>query len=492
VPDRQIEMELNEAERLATDLRETILPLGVALAVERDLNRLLERVVVEAMGICRADAGVLFLRQEECLNFAIVRVDSLQIALGGTSSIPAPYQALCLDGAEAVAPDRLDPALYVALHGQLVHVPDIYEAALFDFSGIHHFDQKYHYRSQSALLAPLLNHDGVAIGVLQLMNAQDQAGIIPFDAYHQLVVESLASQAAVALNNRLLLKRQEELLTIERDLQIGRQIQGSFLPLYLPQPPGWELAARFQPAREVAGDFYDAFPLAAGRIGFVVADVSEKGVGAALFMALTRSLIRAYAQEEYYSDTAVRSQPTPEGEPATWPRHARSSQETLLHSVGLTNDYIFHNHGQAAMFATLFFGILDPATGQVTYINAGHNPPVVIGAEAGNDSGAATARPIKEQLAPTGLAIGARGAVPFRVAETWLAPGDLLLAYTDGVTEAPDPHGLRFGQARLLSLLTQPTLTANTLLDRIESQVRRHMVTAAQADDITILALRRL
>ncbi|HEV8610636.1 MAG TPA: response regulator, partial [Thermoanaerobaculia bacterium] len=131
--------------------------------------------------------------------------------------------------------------------------------------------------------------------------------------------------------------------SMERELDIGREIQASFLPDELPRVAGWEIAARFSPARQVAGDFYDAFPLGSGvQIGIVVADVCDKGVGAALFMALFRSLIRAFAERAFADSSS-------------------SDPARIQSTIVSTNDYIARTHGSANMFATLFFGVLDPA-----------------------------------------------------------------------------------------------------------------------------------
>ncbi len=193
-------------------------------------------------------------------------------------------------------PNYHNVSTYVAITGHSVNIPDIYHAQDFDFSGAMEFDKRTGYQSISNLTVPLKNHLGEVMGVIQLFNAQiaGTKQVVPFNAYQQLVVESLASQAAVSLNTQELLRRQEILVKIEHDVQVGRQIQADFLPDVLPQPEGWEIEAFFQPAREVAGDFYDAFLIDDDQIGFVIADVCDKGVGAALFMALSRSLIRAF------------------------------------------------------------------------------------------------------------------------------------------------------------------------------------------------------
>jgi sigma-B regulation protein RsbU (phosphoserine phosphatase) len=276
---------------------------------------------------------------------------------------------------------------------------------------------------------------------------------------------------------------------LERDLQIARQIQASFLPEELPQVPGWELAARFQPAREVSGDFYDAFPLTNNRrLGFVIADVCDKGIGAALFMALFRTLIRAFAQQHYslsWTDALGREAAPGGTRPGDVPSPRRRSLPSigsgaLNNAVSLTNSYILRNHGQTGMFATLFFGVLDPATGSLAYVNCGHNPPILIGRSG------RTAR-----LTATGPALGLMPDARFDIQQAHLEPGDILIAYTDGVTEARDPRGEFYGDAQLLSLVQPGAHSAEELLDRIEGSLRAHIDGEDPSDDITMLAVRR-
>jgi sigma-B regulation protein RsbU (phosphoserine phosphatase) len=168
---------------------------------------------------------------------------------------------------------------------------------------------------------------------------------------------------------------------IEHDVDIARDIQLSFLPRELPKPDGWEIAAYFAPAREVAGDFYDAFSMAQGRrVGFVIADVCDKGVGAALFMALTRSLTRAFAQQNYnlnLMDGIGENVPI-EGRRRRLPSIGSMA---LQNAVVLTNAYITTNHSELNYFATLFFGMVDPLTGALAYINGGHCPPIILGSD---------------------------------------------------------------------------------------------------------------
>ena len=252
-------------------------------------------------------------------------------------------------------------------------------------------------------------------------------------------------------------QEQAYLAAIRREMELGRQIQADFLPSDLPQPPGWQIATFFHPAYEVAGDFFDVFTLPDERLGLILADVSGKGVGAALFMALTRSLLRAFSDQ-----------------------NTASSADTLR-AVSLTNNYIIRHHQhQAHMFVTLFFGVLGLDTGTLMYVNAGHLPPVLI-----RSSNA------RETLDPTGPLVGVTLDIPFQIKQTRLDPGDILLAFTDGITEATDPDGHLFGMDRLLSTLAQPAPSAGALLELIEAGVRAHVANGEFSDDVAMLAARR-
>ncbi len=431
-----------EVEKLADDLRLVILPLGVALSTERNWERLVERFVVTAMDLCNADAGSLFMRTEEDkLRYAVMHTRSLGLAYGGTTGQPVPFDDLPLYG-DGGQPDLINVATFAVHEGSSSNIADIYDKSTFDFSGTHRFDARNKYHTVSCLTIPLRITD--VIGVLQLRNAMDpQTGqIVPFGAYQQLVAESLASQAAVALHNRRLRKQESSLLRYKRELQIGREIQAGFFPTTLPQPPGWELTARFQPAREVAGDFYDAFALPQGKIGLAIADVCDKGVVAALFMALLRSLLRAFTQQHYYLMAQAGEVAAGEGNEAQARPFPAIDQDVLLNTVRLTNGYIGSNHANTHIFATLFFAILDPDSGELLYVNCGHIPPVLQKADGS-----------LKRLMPSGPAIGLLAGAQYSVQQAQLAPGDLLLAYTDGITEARDRQGKLFGEKQLLRLV---------------------------------------
>jgi serine phosphatase RsbU (regulator of sigma subunit) len=251
-----------------------------------------------------------------------------------------------------------------------------------------------------------------------------------------------------------------------RELEIGREIQAGFLPAALPQPEGWEVAAAFEPARQVSGDFYDAFEMADGmRLGVVVGDVCGKGVGASLFMALFRSLIRAVATR------VVRSGHTLAGDP----------DSQLFAGLTLANDYIAEVHGSANMFATVFAAAVNPMTGAVRWVNAGHDPALVVGADGG----------VRARLAPTGPALGITAGVTVAVGQLRLAPGETLVIATDGVGEARDRDGAFFGDERLEALCDAPAAGAAALTARVTAALREFGAGAEPADDVTLVAVHR-
>ena len=264
---------------------------------------------------------------------------------------------------------------------------------------------------------------------------------------------------------------------LDRELENGRVMQLNFLPNItqterLTQKYGWKIASYFQPARQVAGDFYDVFELKEGHLGIVIADVCDKGVGAALFMALFRSLIRIYAkQAQRVAVTANRDRLIETNLP----------HQNALEAISLTNDYVARYHGELGMFATIFFGILEPSTGLLTYINGGHEPLYVLHPSGG----------IKKVLDSTAPAVGMLPNQKFNASHIYLEPGELLFAYTDGVPEARAENGNFFTQERLLSVLDRSTPSATVLLNTVAQNIENHVKQAVQFDDITLLVLQR-
>lgn len=236
------------------------------------------------------------------------------------------------------------------------------------------------------------------------------------------------------------------------EMEIAGGIQQSFLPESPPRIEGVELAAVNLPAREVGGDFYDFIPVSQDKWGLVIADVSGKGVPAALFMALSRTLVRANAV----------------GNP------------TLSGAIRRANDLIVEDD-RANMFVTLFYSVLDPKRKTLSYVNAGHNPPVMLRRE-GRDI---------MLLAAKGIALGVMPNIELEEREISLREGDVVVLYTDGVTEAINDKEEQFGQQRLIQLIDEGRgLPAQEIVTRIQQGVTAFSAGQPQFDDITIMVLK--
>ena len=284
----------------------------------------------------------------------------------------------------------------------------------------------------------------------------------------------LRARLSAALDRRRL--RDAESLT--REMDVARNIQRDFLPESLPVAMGAQLEAALQPARQVSGDFYDAFLLApSGTIVLVVGDVCDKGVGAALFMALFRSLIRASAdpigggaiQMIGGRRTIVRQS-----------LEAATPADLLTRVAGFTNDYIARLHGRTNMFATVFLGALDPKDGQLDYVNAGHEPALVV-APDGNT----------RELRPTGPALGLMPDVAFGAGQATLGRGHCLFAFTDGLVEARSPAGEAFGGDRLREALRANNASVSALVRGVLEALQAFTGQAEPHDDVTLLAAMR-
>jgi sigma-B regulation protein RsbU (phosphoserine phosphatase) len=269
----------------------------------------------------------------------------------------------------------------------------------------------------------------------------------------------MARVSASLEKKRLRDKEQEYFLHVKREFELARQIQIDFLPEVLPQPPGWELAVSFEPAYEVAGDFYDAFLLGGNKLCFMIADVCGKGVGAALFMALVRSLMRAFAEQ------------------------AKNDTCEILNAVMLTNHYLTQHHGlkKNYLYTTLLFGVIDTGSGHLSYIAAGHYPPFIL-----SQSGAITS------LELCGPALGILTEPDYSIKEASVLKGDILLVYTDGIIEAKNAQEELYLKERLVSVIESKPHNATTLLQRIEAGVKSFVGQTQQSDDMTMMAIRRL
>jgi DNA-binding NarL/FixJ family response regulator len=249
-------------------------------------------------------------------------------------------------------------------------------------------------------------------------------------------------------------QRNEEILT--RELVMAGKIQSDILPEEPPYIKGWEVASKLQPARETSGDFYDFIPLTDHKLGIVVADVTDKGMGAALFMALSSTLIRTYATRF----------------PTLPALTMRAVNERILSDT------------RGSMFVTAFFGILEPKTGRLTFSNAGHPPGFVISTQRGKES--------IEPLRPTGMALGVSEQAHWKQKVVRMSPGDLLMLYTDGITEAQNPQGDFFGDDRLLdAVLAKAGCTAEEVQTALLEEVNRFVGHAPRQDDIALIVIRR-
>jgi len=298
-----------------------------------------------------------------------------------------------------------------------------------------------------ALVVPLVS-GGELVGTLNLgPRLSDQQ----YSTDDKRLLDSLAAQAAPALQVAELVQRQAAEAAsrerIEQELRVAQLIQQNFLPRVLPELPGWHLDAYYKPAREVGGDFYDFFDLPDGQVGVVVGDVTDKGVPAAMVMAAARSVLRATAASVV------------------------SPGETLER----VNELLCPDIPEK-MFVTCLYGVIDPATGRFRFANAGHNLPF-----ARTDGGAV-------ELRATGMPLGLLPGMTYEEVEATIAPGESLLLYSDGVTEAHSTEREMYGTPRLGELVAGGEELIGGLLGSLEEFTGSGW---EQEDDITLVTLRR-
>ncbi len=309
-------------------------------------------------------------------------------------------------------------------------------------------------RKQSFLghLGVEVNLGGVPLGTLMVNTHSARR----FEAEEAQLLGMLATQLAQTLERERLQQEALERRSLERELELASEIQYSFLPRSCPAIPGYDIAAYYSPARHIGGDFYDFIQITrpVSRLGIVIADVTDKGVPAALFMALSRTLLRATAFDELQPAAVLEK----------------------------TNRFILQD-SHSGLFVTCFYTVINTRTGELVYANGGHNYPLFYRHKTGE----------VESLRAQGIVLGIVPKPQFEQRSRTIASGDVVLFYTDGVTEAMNPQREMFGHERLETVLRQNHQHSSyDIIQAVRDQVEAFAVEGGQSDDITMVVIKRL
>jgi len=398
---------------------------------EADLSGLLLMILEKSRPWIQAEACSIFLPDEETGELAIHSAQGDSAPQLGTLRVPK---------GKGIVGSAMEEK-------KTIRVDDVSKDSRFYSKA----DEKTGWKTKALLAAPLLE-GGNCVGVIEFLNPIGRAA---FTSRDETMVEYFAGLVASALVRIRAHDAALERAAVQRDLDLARELQGGLLPKVFPtqaEAPGIELFARLEPAKEVSGDLYDFFPVGDGTMCFVVGDVSGKGIAAGIFMAVTRTLIRA---------TAV---------PGRSPLEIMNRVNAQL-----------AKENQASLFVTMILGIVDTATGRMVYGQGGHNPPILVPAQG---------KPIYEP--PGGMPLGVFEDAKFGERELQLKPGETLLVYTDGVTEAMNQAKDLFGEDRLEKAVTGvASLSPEKIAERVIEQVEGFVLEAERSDDITLLAIQR-
>jgi sigma-B regulation protein RsbU (phosphoserine phosphatase) len=350
-----------------------------------------------------------------------------------------------LDQHEIRLPVTRGIAGWVAQHSEVVNLADAYTDPRFESE----FDARLGFRTRSLLCLPILNKDGQTIGVLQLLNKKSG----PFTQGDAAMLRNISDHVALALENAQLHREMIAKQRMERDLALARSIQVGLLPERPPQLAGFEIAVSHRPSLECGGDYYDFIPLGPDTTLAVVADVEGKGVGSAMVMANLQATLHALLAHLH-------------------------SLERLVESL---NDMILSDtRGQKYM--TMFVGLLDQPHRTLHYVNAGHVPPAVVRANGDVD-----------YLREGGMVVGLFPNQHFDRGHVRLEPGDIVVACTDGITEAMDRDDEEFGQERLVQLVAKErALPAAELVQSVLTEVDLFSRGGTHEDDRVILIMKVL
>ena len=398
---------------------------------ETDLSGLLLMILNKSRPWIQAEACSIFLPDEETGELAIHSAQGDSAPQLGTLRVPK---------GKGIVGSAMEEK-------KTIRVDDVSKDSRFYSKA----DEKTGWKTKALLAAPLLE-GGECVGVIEFLNP---IGRLAFTSSDETMVEYFAGLVAAALVRIRAHKAALERAAVQRDLDLARELQGGLLPKVFPtreEAPGIELFARLEPAKEVSGDLYDFFTIEPGKMCFVVGDVSGKGIAAGIFMAVTRTLIRA---------TTV---------PGRSPLEIMNRVNAQL-----------AKENQASLFVTMILGIVDTTTGRMVYGQGGHNPPILVPAQG---------KPTYEPAG--GMPLGVFEDAKFGERELQLKPGETLLVYTDGVTEAMNEAKDLFGEDRLEKAVTGvASLSSEKIAERVIEQVEGFVLEAERSDDITLLAIQR-
>ncbi len=297
-----------------------------------------------------------------------------------------------------------------------------------------------------SMLATGLMYHGQPIGMIQVFTGEPRT----FAKEQQHLLQAIAQLLATAIENARLGAAQARSKKLIENVQLAADVQRRMMPSKMPELPGIEMAAAYEPSLALGGDFYDIIPLGGGVHGLTIADLAGKGVPAALQMAALRSLVRAHAPAYYDLDAMI-------------------SQVNQAMTA----------EGRAHEFATLFYATLDPRTRRLTYCNAGHEPSIIV------------RKGRMHTLDAGGLILGVDAAATYQKGTWDLQSGDLLFCYTDGLPDASDPQGVRIGRDAVLEVvLKNAHESAPTVLNRVMETLHRHINESPRADDMTALVVK--
>ena len=407
------------------DLLALISKVGITLLASATLNETLEQIVSLVFEAVPADRCLLMMRDEgsEELRVAVARLRDRVGEVGEIRVSRNVMDEVVMRGKSVLTSDAQHDPRFAS--GTVV------------LQGI-----------RSVLAVPL----GVAEKVFGIIYADSPIADGRFTEDHLKVLTTLASVAAIRVENARLAEARLQQERLERELQLAMEIQQRFQPTAPPVVPGYELQGISFPCYEIGGDYYDFIEREDGRLVIALGDVSGKGTAAALLMSSLHASVHAQA----------------------------GSHDTLSETISAVNRYLADNI-PSNRFVTLFYAELDPASGALSFLNAGHNPPLIVHA-AGT----------VEQLASGGLPLGIKRNAEYREGRTQMQMGDVLVIYSDGVTEAASPSGEEFGATRLYEVVSRNMeASAAGVRDRIESALTKFSQGTQAADDITLVIVKR-